>query len=161
MGGSMCQIEHMSEETKQKISNSNRGKKRTPEVIKRNREIKYGARWMNNGEEQKYVLKQDIQVFLDIGWNFGMLEGRKSPPASEDRKNNIRKALLGKKKSQEHIEKHREALKNKKMHWYTNGVSNLSICEGEPIPEGFYRGRVVSEESKIKNRNSHINKIHI
>ena len=26
--------------------------------------------------------------------------------------------------------------------WYTNGTVNKAVCEGDPIPEGFIRGRV-------------------
>lgn len=41
-------------------------------------------------------------------------------------------------------------VKKVKQHWYTNGCENKLITEGYPVPEGFYRGRHVSEEVKKK-----------
>lgn len=27
--------------------------------------------------------------------------------------------------------------------WYTNGTDNKAVCEGDPIPEGYYPGRTI------------------
>ena len=157
-GGSMCRIEHMSEETKRKISNSNKGKKRTPEMVKKNSESKKGSKWMNNGETQQYVLRKYVDKYLSDGWVYGMIPGRKSSPASEQRKERISNALKGKKKPQSVIDKHRKSLVDKNRHWYTNGKESILISDMDEIPNGYYLGRTVSEESKEKNRLSHLNK---
>ena len=47
-------------------------------------------------------------------------------------------------------------LKSLKRHWYTNGKDNLSISEGDPIPNGYLRGFTMSEaaKQKISKKNS-------
>lgn len=156
LGGKMCQLLYQTSDTKKKISEANRGKVRTPEMNKVNSDRRKGFKWMNNGESQTTVFKEDINEYVLLGWKFGMLSGRKSSPASDIRKRNISDALKGKKKSRSAIEKHRQSLLNKKRHWYTNGVDCLCISEGDPIPNGYYRGRLCSEEAKLKNRESHL-----
>lgn len=44
-------------------------------------------------------------------------------------------------------------------HWVTNGIENKFIFKTEEIPEGYWAGRTISEEtkSKIKAANSHAN----
>lgn len=143
LGGKCCQLEYQTEETKAKISKANSGKVRTEEVKQHMREVCSGSRWMNNGVEQSYVLKEDVQNYLDNGYEFGMLPGRKSSPATEERKQKISNALKNKPKSEEHAEKHKQALKAKKYHWFTNGSENLLISEYDEVPQGFYRGKVV------------------
>lgn len=32
--------------------------------------------------------------------------------------------------------------------WYTNGVNNKSVCEGDPIPHGYRRGRTMMRSDK-------------
>lgn len=44
--------------------------------------------------------------------------------------------------------------KKKKGHWYTNGIDNLYVSDGEYIPENYYPGRVISQSTKDKIRNS-------
>lgn len=43
-----------------------------------------------------------------------------------------------------------ETVKSKKLHWYTDGHSNLSIPEGEPVPDGFKPGLSVTNETRKK-----------
>lgn len=36
----------------------------------------------------------------------------------------------------------KKAINNRRSRkWYTNGVDNVSVCDGDPIPDGYYRGR--------------------
>ena len=82
-------------------------------------------------------------------------EGGDNPGGSENTKLKISESNKGKVRSEEWKENLSQSLKNKKRHWYTNGIENLCISEGANIPEGFYPGRYVSEEFKkscgIKN----------
>lgn len=72
-----------------------------------------------------------------------------------EKSNKLKKALKGKPKSKETRKKLSEsALKRshtsgyvnprklKKYNWYTNGQKNILILSGNPIPEGYYKGRV-------------------
>lgn len=154
LGGKCCQLEYQTEETKRKIGLANSGKVRSDAVKEHMREVCTGSHWMNNGTEQSYVLSKDIKNYLDNGFVFGMLPGRKSSPATDERKRNISNALKGKQKSAEQVEKHRQSLKNNHSHWYTNGKDNLLLKENDIIPDGFHRGKVVSDEFKAKVSNS-------
>lgn len=39
-----------------------------------------------------------------------------------------------------------------RFQWYTNGVSNLKIIEGDNIPENFYPGFTQKKRKKIENK---------
>jgi len=41
---------------------------------------------------------------------------------------------------------------DRQTHWYTNGVNNLLLDKNAIIPQGFYRGRTLSEEQAQANR---------
>jgi len=107
---------------------------------------------INNGQVNSFVSKKYLNDYLENGWVLGYLPGRKEINHSKTRAKNISKALKGRPKSQEHSKHHSEALRAKHMHWYTNGNvdQNLLIAEGEDIPEGYYRGKTVTEEFKKK-----------
>lgn len=71
----------LSEETKQKISERLKGISRSDEYKKKMSLSKqgekngaFGRRWMNNGVEQKFVKFDDISLFLDNGYVFGVIK---------------------------------------------------------------------------------------
>lgn len=158
VGGKMCQLVHHTEETKKKISVANKGKKRTEAQNINNSLAKKDSKWMHKDGVQTIVMLGCIEQHLQDGWVFGMLEGRKSSPASEERKRNISNSLTGKKHTREHTENHILSLVSKNRHWYTNGIDNILLSESDSVPNGFNLGRVTSEESKEKNRKSHLGK---
>lgn len=109
-----------------------------------------GEVYVNNGIKNEFIMKSNLQRYLQEGWTLGLLPGRKEKNHSLTRGLNISKALKGRPKSKLHIEHHRESLKAKKRHWYTNGVVGQDICieEGKEIPENYYPGRTISDEVK-------------
>ena len=155
LGGATVNLLYQTDETKQKISMANSGRKRTQSQRDQASSIRKGSKWLNNGQEQTIATPKNIEHYLKLGWVFGQLKNRKSSPKTEEAKQNISNALKGKKKAASHIEKHRVALLKKKMHWYTDGSQNLLIPENEIVPTGFYRGKYVTPEAKelmSKNR---------
>ena len=65
-----------SEETKRKIANSNKGKKRTAEQNLANSLRNKNKVWVTNGLEQKTVPKEKLQECLDSGWVRGRLKNK-------------------------------------------------------------------------------------
>lgn len=109
-----------------------------------------GEVYVNNGERNEFIAKCSLQSYLSQGWQLGMMPGRKEVNHSLTRASNISKALTGRHKSQAHIENHRKSLVDAKRHWYTSGVvdDNIIVCEGGDIPEGYFRGRTLSDDFK-------------
>lgn len=69
-----------SEEAKQKISEKMKGQKPAPISEQGMQNIvksKLGKKWINNGTEQKYVLPEELDLYLENGWNKGMLKRNK------------------------------------------------------------------------------------
>lgn len=50
--------------------------------------------------------------------------------------------------------------RKKKWFWACNPITkqNINVFEGQIIPDGFIRGRIISEESKLKNSLKHLGK---
>ena len=115
-----------------------------------------GSRWLNNGVENKLVRRNELENYLYDGspWTPGICNRNPKSFYRNETKEKISVALTGKKKSREAVEKQKQSLKSKHRHWYTNGKDNILIKEGDNIPEGFYRGKFVSEEFKAKVSNS-------
>lgn len=155
LGGTMCQLAYQTQETRDKIGTSNRGKKRTPDMVERNRNYRLGSRWMNNGVEQKLLPNSRIKMFEELGWHFGMLPNRKRCPSSNQKKHRISEALKNKKKSADSVRLQKESLKMRKLHWYTNGVEDILVSEFDEVPQGYKRGRKRNEEALLKNSNAH------
>lgn len=118
-----------------------------------------GEVYVNNGLINAFITFDRLNYYLNDGWQLGMLPGRKEINHSATRGINISKALKGKEKSKEHIRNHKDSLKKSNRHWYTNGVSgnDLLLKESDAVPDGYYRGRAVTDEFKQKcglsNRN--------
>lgn len=140
LGGSGAQLVHQTEETKKKISKSNSGKKRTEECKINFSKQRTGGKWINNGKEQKHVLKEEVDYYLSNGWVFGMCKKRKPHIVSEETKKKISESNKKPKKA-EAVKNQKKAYKSKKYHWYTNGNTELYLSEFSEIPDGFKLGR--------------------
>lgn len=80
----------------------------------------------------------------------------------EETRKKISESNRGKKKSENQITKMIISEKASKKHWYTNGIDNKLISEGDPIPDNYYAGRTSSDELKayIKEKTIEGNKKH-
>ena len=118
-----------------------------------------GEVYIHNQFQNRLIPKVSLESYIKEGWQIGMLPGRKEINHSKTRGLNISKSLIGKPKSVQHIQNHRESLKAAHRHWYTNGISNILLSEDELIPIGFYRGRTISQEQINKLKNINLGKI--
>lgn len=145
----------MSEESKQKLSQSKKGKY-------------LGKKWFNDG---------NIEILV-YNCPEGFIEGRL--PFNEETKKNISKSLIGKKLSQNSKDKISKSSKGKhaynngiitikayecpngfkpgfckndklsKCRFYTNGENTIKIYENDIVPEGYCLG--MSKNDKLQNR---------
>lgn len=69
-----------------------------------------------------------------------MSKAQKGHAVSERTRRMMSESRKGKHLSEEHKRKIGESIK--KMRWYNNNVVDIYIKDGEPIPEGFVRGRL-------------------
>lgn len=150
---------HRSEETKRKLSESNKGKKHHP-VSKETRE-KMSKIMMKRWSDPEYKEKLSKSVSEGVRRTY-----------TEEHKQRIRAANTGRKMSDEFRESCRQRQLGKKLsdstkqkmrnssrhlqttlgfHWYTNGIDNISCRE---CPPGYHRGRTiinkVSDETRKK-----------
>lgn len=102
---------------------------------------------VNDGLETRYIDKIFLQEYLDKGYVIGSTP---KGPCREETKLKISKANKGKKYSDEYKEKCCKRMLAKEFHWYTDGCINIKISKNDKIPDGFYRGRIISEEQKLK-----------
>ena len=124
-----------------------------PHVSRKGLPSSKGKRWWTNG----VVNTRSIDCPGE-GWYLG----RTYDPETLE---NVRKLCREKhypkgiqKRSEESKEKMRQAQLNMKRHWYTNGQINKPIKEGDEIPEGFYLGRTISDESKQRESTTKLSK---
>lgn len=152
LGGNGAQVEHQTQETKDKISKSNRGKKRTNEVRQLMSEDRVGSKWINNGIQNKLVRSYDIDKYIYDGseWHFGIKPGRKGYAKSEEAKKRCSISNTGKKHSSEWTQRQAESVKANKSHWYTNGKETILLHDNDEVPVGFYRGRTFDDEFRRK-----------
>lgn len=119
-----------SNETKEKISKANKGK-----------------RWYNNGEKN-IILMRDEEV--PEGFVKGLCEKTKTKISkakrnmSDETKTKISEANKDKKLSEEHKKKISKALKN--TVYYNNGEKNILLRDDMEIPDGFVKGRLKLEK---------------
>lgn len=111
---------HLSESTKKKLSDINMGKKLSDET------------------------KLKISLNAKINDNYGM----KNKIMSEDSKKKISIRAKEQWSNEKNREEQSHRQKSRKFHWYTDGIKNIQVNEGDEVPEGFYRGRHVSEEAR-------------
>lgn len=110
-----------------------------------------GEVYVHNDIKNEFIPKNKLDYYLSNRWQLGMLPGRKEINHSATRGMNISKALKGKKQSKEHTANHANSIKDSHFHWYTNGIDNIHLRDSEEIPAGYYRGRIISEETKLKD----------
>ena len=55
---------HLKKETREKLSKAHKGQN-------------INRRWINNNSENKYVLKEEVQLYLEKGWKKGMKRRKK------------------------------------------------------------------------------------
>lgn len=58
------------------------------------------------------------------------------------------------KRSKESVTKISEAHLALHFHWYTNGINSVQVKEGDPIPEGYIKGRTITDSSKQRISNT-------
>ena len=109
-----------------------------------------GSRWFHKGTERHLIRACNIEQFVKEHPDFiqGYGEGRTHRPPSEETRKKMSEHCVFRNKSKESYEKQIATYKSKKFHWYTNGRDNRQIPEGQDVPEGFYRGKFLSEEAK-------------
>lgn len=148
-----------SEETKQKISKANKGRKYGKEYRDRIRTQKEGTIWIRNETTQKLVKKEKVNTYLEKGWFLGKFpktkESReKSAIASKNLwknpefRNKQISARLGKKLSEETRKKLSEATKGKpkgkgRVHIYRNSERKMVWKQEveEYLRQGWILGR--------------------
>lgn len=143
-GGDSCRV-CLSEETEArrvaKIAAAHRGKKQTKESVEKRAASLRGRKLTEEHRQRLSEIHKE---------RFKNLPGtRLGATASEETKQKIREANLGKKQSDETKLKRKETLS--KLKWWNNGIKNLRAAE---CPEGYVAGRInftPSDESKAKS----------
>lgn len=117
-----------------------------------------GSRWFHNEKGERHLVRSDkIDLYSD--WIPGYGPGRKRTPHSEETKEKIKESNKGKhQKTVESLNKQINSYKKNKFHWYTNGIENKQISEYDVVPEGFYRGRIITDEQRKKCGEKNIGK---
>jgi len=150
------------EEQKQEASNKRKGTKLSEEV-KIVLSEKAIERWQTADKREKYI--EAFNSRDNSWWNTekGLIEKEKRKQRrieynkskekselntknqtgklfSDERKHNISMSLQGRKLTESHKNKLKE--KSKNSFFYNNGLKSIKIKDGNPIPEGFERGRL-------------------
>lgn len=64
---------HLSDEWKQHLSESHKGKKASEQTKQLLSKQRLGRRWINNGKEQKFCKPDEVEFYISNGWVFGCL----------------------------------------------------------------------------------------
>ena len=72
------------------------------------------------------------------------------PAHSEETIEKLRNSRLGKKHTEAQQQSRKKYFENNNIHWYNNGKESLMIVEGNPIPEGFIKGRGKTFKIEVK-----------
>ena len=153
-----------SEETKQKISVANKGRKLKP--ISEETRAKLSTSLIKRWENPEYKKRLSERISEGVKKTYTDEHKQKISIANRGRKRsqefkeNCRQRNLGKKVSEETRAKMRASSKHLKTalgkHWYTNGTKNIQAFE---CPEGYKLGitviRSASEETRAKMREAH------
>lgn len=122
------------------------------EARKLSSEVRTNSRWFHHGKDERvYVLAQNVLLYENNPyWEPGYGPGRVRAPDSSETK--LKKSLKakGRPHTAQQVEKQKESLRSRKLHWYTDGKVNKQIPERENIPEGFKPGRTFDEEYRRK-----------
>lgn len=137
----------LAELTRQKISKARLGIKLAESTKKKLSEI-------NTGKVLSDSTKKKISDNAKTNLNYGF----KGHTHKEDSKKKLSEKAIAQWSSESNRVEQSQRQKDRKFHWYTNGVDNIQVNEGDPVPEYYYRGKSVSESTKQKLRESHIGK---
>ena len=156
IGGSGVPLKEITPKHRKKISDAKKGKSFSEETKQLMSIQRKGCKWVTDGSINKLVRRNEINDYLYEGsnWKPGICKRNPKSFYKDETRNKISNTLKGRKKSKDAVEAHRQSLKSKHRHWYTNGKDNLLIEEGKEIPNGFYPGKFVTEEFKNKVSNS-------
>jgi hypothetical protein len=167
----------VSQETREKIGQANSGKKRSQEQKERYKQMRIGKKMSPESVAKREETKKR-NILLGITNPYirspeHMEKMRKNNVMTEERREKIRQANLGKKRSQEQKEKMRNAKLGKKLspeHREKIGQTQLgrkisaeTITKGKETKErnkllGLTKPRIVSSETREKIRQSHLGK---
>lgn len=129
--------------TRQKISKARLGIKLAENTKKKLSEI-------NIGKVMSDSAKKKISDNAKINPNYGF----KGHAHTEEAKKTLSEKARAQWSSESLRAEQSQRQKNRKFHWYTNGVDNIQVNEGDQIPAGYYRGKSVSEATRQKLRES-------
>lgn len=133
---------HMTDEQKQKLSNSIKGhrnyrpglpspfkgKHHTKESIQKIRDINKGSKWMNDGEHDYYIKKEQIEQYLELGYVFGRLY-----KINEETKQKISKTLKGRSSNNKGVSLSEETKKkiseSVKLYWINKKQNSFYIIK--------------------------------
>lgn len=164
----------LSEETKLKMKISRTGMLLSMETKNKIAKKTLNTHWINKNGQYKRVKQEEIKKFLEDGWILG------GKPITDKQKQQISSKNTGKKRSEQ--TKHKMSIKakgrtawnkgikcseevknkiiqskvKKQKHWYTNGEINVYA---ETCPDGFAKGRTISEETRKKCGQKNIGRI--
>ena len=147
-GGSSYPVEHkqngpMPPKHRQAISKALKGKTKSPEHVEKVRQANIGKTigyiWIKRGLETKHIPKEALYEFIIDGWELGRL------PMSNDQRNQISKAQMGRSYSKEYRENMSKVMKGKLKGFIsiTKDNKNKRIREDELdqyLSDGWVRG---------------------
>lgn len=93
----------------------------------------------------------EIEKTFDVDWNSLSANERISYGVKLSRMNNpeIEERIIDSVKQNHRIGKYNNAYKAlAELRWYTNGIDNVHIPEGEIPPDGYWLGRTISDEAR-------------
>jgi group I intron endonuclease len=120
-------------------------------------EQRQGCKWVHKGNERHLVHKDKLHLYSEYEPGYGPGRTHKSPTKETRAKMSAWQKGVPKKRSS--VNKLVKSLKSAERHWYTNGKENKLLSKYQEVPEGFYRGKFVTQEfkdkiSRIKQENS-------
>ena len=122
----------ISKEHKEKLINANKGKKLSKETREKISKINlgknnpnYGKIWINKDKEYKKIKKEELEKYLELGWEKGM---------SKETREKMSKATLGKKRHTYgkfwiNKDKQNKSIKKEELEKYLNEGWKKGICQ--------------------------------
>ena len=162
-GGSSYPVEHkqngpMPPKHRQAISKALKGKTKSPEHIEKVRQANIGKTvghiWIKRGLETRHIPKEALYEFIVDGWELGRLL------MSNEQRNQISKAQMGRSYSKEYRENMSKVMKGKLKGFIsiTKDNKNKRIREDELdqyLSDGWVRGRSYKHSDETKQKIKH------